>query len=73
MFALVAATIRAEIARRNMEDKELAKRAGLAPSTLSRRLKGKGKPLDIDEIAAIADVFGLEAWQLVEMSKPVAA
>lgn len=62
--ALIAATVRAELARRSMTATALADRLGTTQQTLSRRLTGV-VPFDVDELQAIADALEISFGALV--------
>lgn len=65
--ALVAAEIRAELARQRITNGALAEKLGVSRAYLSRRLNGD-TPLSIPDVAAIAEVLGIPISQL---TKPV--
>jgi transcriptional regulator with XRE-family HTH domain len=54
----VAAEIRAQMARHQMTQGQLARRLGMSPATLSRRLLGVF-PFTVDDIYQLADIFGV--------------
>lgn len=60
----VAAEIRAQLARRRMSGRALAKQLGETPTWVSRRLAGQ-VPLDVDDIQRIAEVLGLTPMELL--------
>lgn len=60
----VAAEVRAEIARQNLTITDVADRAGLARSTLHRKLRGGGA-FNVDEIRWIADALDVSLTQLM--------
>lgn len=60
----VAAEVRAELARQQMSQSELAKRLGVAQQTVSRRMTGE-VPFDIAELATIAELLGVPMSQLL--------
>lgn len=61
--ALVAAEIRAELARQRMTHGRLAEELGVSRAYLSRRLNGD-TPLSITDVAAIAGILGVPVAQL---------
>ncbi len=54
----VAAEVRAELARQQISQSELAKRLGVAQQTVSRRITGD-IPFDIAELSKIAEILGV--------------
>lgn len=57
--------IAGEMGRANgMRQSELARKAGVPETTLSKILNGDSA-LDVEQAGAIAAVFGLDLWQLV--------
>jgi transcriptional regulator with XRE-family HTH domain len=61
---LVAANIRAEIARQRVSQRALADALGMSPAALSNRLTGM-TPIDVNELGAIADVLRVTAASLL--------
>lgn len=59
-----AATVRAELARRRISGREMARHLGWSPATTQRRLAGTA-PLDIDELAAVAAFLGVPIVRLL--------
>ena len=59
---LVAAEIRAEIARQRVSHAALAAKLGVSRPYLSRRLSGE-TPLSVADVARIADALGVPATQ----------
>lgn len=57
-YELVAAEIRAEMARQRMTQATLAERLGIDRSTISRKLAGE-HPFDLLDLERIADVLGV--------------
>lgn len=62
--AQVAANVRAELARRGLSQVDIATTLGVSQAAVSRRLSGS-VPLDVNEVAAIADLLGITPSQLV--------
>lgn len=61
---LTAGTVRAELARRRISGRELARALGWSLSTTARRLSGT-HPFDVDELAAVADYLGVPVSTLL--------
>lgn len=59
-----AGAVRAELARRRISGRELARGLGWSPTTTSRRLNGSS-PFDIDELARVAEFLGLSVGDLL--------
>lgn len=59
----VAATLRAEMAARRMQRKELAEGSGIPVRTLSRYLDGE-REISINTLARVAPVLGLTAGEI---------
>lgn len=68
----VASAVRVELARRNMSAAELARRAGVRQSYISRRMTGES-PFNIDDLARIADVLGVQMADLLPRTSQAAA
>jgi len=66
----IAATIRAELARRKLTQEGLAAALGLSQPNVSRRLAG-ATPWNVEELAAVADLFGMEVRDLLPAAKAV--
>lgn len=64
---LTAGAVRAELARRRISGRELAKALGWARTTTSRRLNG-ATPFDIEELATVANFLNLPVSALVPTS-----
>lgn len=60
----VAAEIRAQLARRRMSGRSLAKTLGESPTWASRRLAGQ-VPVDTNDLQRIADVLGMTPMELL--------
>ena len=60
----VAANVRVELARRRLGQVAVARTLGLSQAAVSRRLNGS-VPLDVNELALIADLLGLTASDLL--------
>lgn len=54
---LVAANIRAELARRQLSQVELAQRLGISEAAMSRRMRGS---MTVDDLGRIAEVLDLD-------------
>lgn len=65
--ALVAANIRAEIARQRVSQRMLAEGLGMSPAALSNRLTGM-TPIDVNELDAIADLLGVTPGSLLDVA-----
>ncbi len=63
----VAATIRAELARRRISQSALARELGMAQTAVSRRLTGQ-VPFDVNELHAIANHLGLPPAALLDQT-----
>lgn len=61
---LVAAEVRAEMARQQMPQAKLAALLGVAQQTISRRLVGE-VPFDVTELARIADLLKVPVTQFL--------
>nr|DAO70027.1 MAG TPA: Helix-turn-helix XRE-family like protein [Bacteriophage sp.] len=59
------AEVRAEMGRQNIKPQEIADRAGLSPSQVSRKITTEQRSLDIDEAILIGDALGVPAWELL--------
>lgn len=53
-----ASAIRAEMARSNTTQHDVARRLGISQAAVSRRLRGE-IPFDADELIALADMLGV--------------
>jgi transcriptional regulator with XRE-family HTH domain len=60
----VAATVRAEMARRRTRQTVLAQRLGMSSTAVSRRLTGE-TPFSVPELMAVADVLGMPVADLM--------
>lgn len=69
--AETAATVRAELARRNIKPKELVATLGWKKSTVHRRLTGK-YPFTITELASLADYLDIPLTTLLPAGERVA-
>jgi transcriptional regulator with XRE-family HTH domain len=69
---LVAANIRAEVARRRISQKVLAEALGKSPQSISMRLAGT-VAISLEELATIADVLGVTVASLVSESAQAAS
>jgi transcriptional regulator with XRE-family HTH domain len=59
-----AANVRAEIARRSLTGRRVARDLGWSTSSLHRRLNGT-QPFDIAELARLADYLGVSITALI--------
>jgi transcriptional regulator with XRE-family HTH domain len=64
--AVVGANVRAELARRDMTQRNLADHLGIPQTSVSRRLSGV-TPFDINELAAVAELLGVGLEVLLPM------
>lgn len=62
---VVAANVRAEMARRRVTQRDIGDALGIAHSAVSHRLTGR-TPLDVNEIATIAGLLGVDVAHLVD-------
>lgn len=62
-------TIRAELARRQLSQRDLAEKLGTSQGALSRRMTDV-QPWDLDELHAIAELFHLAVYDLLATSTP---
>ncbi|WP_066586247.1 helix-turn-helix domain-containing protein [Cellulomonas timonensis] len=71
--ASLAATLRAECARRSVGQSALALHLGLSQPAVSRRLRGD-VPLTVPELAAVAELLGMSPEDLLAAARtsPVA-
>lgn len=60
-----AASIRAELARRQISYSQLGRELGWKRSTTWRRVTG-AQPFDVDELAAVASYLGLPVSSLID-------
>lgn len=60
----IASNVRAEMARRRITQTEIAKKAGIPQSGLSRRLVGS-TPFTVNEIERIAEVLDIQVNELI--------
>jgi len=63
----VAATVRAELARRDLNQWDLAGALGLNRTGASRRLRGE-VPFDTDELAAIGGLLDMPPAEILEIA-----
>ena len=61
---LTAGAVRAELARRRISGRAMARALGWSHGTTSRRLSGSS-PFDIDELAAVAAFLGVPTSALL--------
>lgn len=59
--------IRAEVARRRLNQRELAEQLGMSQSALSRRMAGE-QTWDLDELDRIAQLFEMDVRDLLPAS-----
>jgi transcriptional regulator with XRE-family HTH domain len=60
----VAATVRAEVARRRITQSQIAEVLGLSQMAVSRRLSG-AVPFDVEELGKVAALLGVPASTLL--------
>lgn len=60
----VAAEVRAQLGRKNMSKAELAKRTGLSPQSISRKLDGE-RAISVEELVLIAKALEVSASALL--------
>lgn len=68
----LAPTIRAELARRGWTQAELASRLGISQAGVSERLAGR-VIWDIDELARVAESFGIPFCELLPTEQQASA
>jgi transcriptional regulator with XRE-family HTH domain len=64
LSGLVAANVRAELARMKIGQSALADRLALSQATVSRRLSGESA-FELDELPGVADVLGVPVLALM--------
>ena len=69
--ALIA-QVRVELAERNMHQKDLAAKMGIAPSALNRYLRQE-RGISMKVFAAMAEGLGMHAWDLMRVVEARAA
>lgn len=62
---MLAANIKAEMARRSMSQQDLAHALGMSQAAVSKKLKGSTQ-LRVDELHRIADILGVSAESLLK-------
>ncbi len=65
-----AAAVTAVIQARGLSDRETARQAGVAPSTITRTIR-QGKRPDVDNLAALCDWAGLPVDAFVKRHRPI--
>lgn len=65
----VAGSVRAEMARRKTTQRQVADAIGTSQAAVSRRLSGL-VPFDVDELAAVADLFEMDPRDLLPATAP---
>jgi transcriptional regulator with XRE-family HTH domain len=68
LAAAVVDEVRRRLSARGMSQRELAKGAGMPPTLLHRAMNGE-RSLQLDEVEAIAGVFGLTPEHLVRVAR----
>lgn len=68
LAARVAEEIRAEIGRRNMSKRDIARQVGASTSTMNRWLNGE-TPMDIGWVDQIAAIVGLTTEELLQRGR----
>ena len=61
----VAAAVRAELARKQIPQIQLAEALALSPATVSRRMNGLA-PFELDELPVVAGVLGVTILDLIK-------
>ena len=69
--AMIAAEVRAEMARQNRTQRDLAERLGITQPSVQLRLSGQ-RPFRAEELPVIADWLGVPASQLLPSLSPAA-
>ncbi|WP_160665380.1 helix-turn-helix domain-containing protein [Pseudarthrobacter sp. ATCC 49987] len=68
----VAANVRAEAARLKMSQRDIAAALGVSQSSANRRYLGV-TPIDVEELYALADKFGVPVAKLLPAEAPARA
>ena len=64
--------IRAEAARRNLSQREVAERIGMSQASFSRRMNGE-QPWDLNELDKLADLFRMDVREFIPLAAAVAS
>ncbi|MBF5002522.1 helix-turn-helix transcriptional regulator [Nocardia sp. BSTN01] len=64
----VADELRAEAARQDLDQGQVAERVGMARATVNRLFKGS-RPVDTEQLFAFADGLGFDAGDLIDRAK----
>ena len=67
--AEVSEAVKSAIKAVGLSQREVATAAGIAPSTLSRRFTGRGRPFLVTELFDIANVIGVDVSDLVRAAE----
>ena len=70
--AEVSEAVKSAIKAAGLSQREVATAAGIAPSTLSRRFTGRGRPFLVSELFDIANVIGVDVSDLVRAAEDAA-
>lgn len=65
-----AAAVAAVITARSVSDRQAARESGIAPSTVTRCIRGPHRP-DVDSLAALADWAGLPVDAFILRQRPI--
>lgn len=63
------AEVRAEMGRQGMRPVELAKKLGVAESTVSRKIQTETTPISLEDSVAIARALGVPVWELMRRAE----
>lgn len=64
LSSTTGANIRAELARRGLPQRSLARHLGLSTTVISKRLSG-ATPIDVNELEVIAEFLGMTVAELL--------
>ena len=70
--AEVSEAVKSAIKAAGLSQREVATAAGIAPSTLSRRFTGRGRPFLVSELFDIANVIGVDTSDLFRAAEDAA-
>jgi transcriptional regulator with XRE-family HTH domain len=68
----LSATIRAELARRDLKQRDLAEALGMTTASISRRLSGKAGDWTVSEVESVARFLGVPFVELFDVATDVA-
>jgi transcriptional regulator with XRE-family HTH domain len=63
----LAAEVRAELARQDLQQKDLAERIGKPPQTINRWIRGSG--LDYAALQLVAEALGVSATEIMQRAR----